>query len=70
MRDGTTPNLLFAVEEFLNSVFPEPWTGHGGPIAWPVCYPDINQLDFLSPGTSQFYRLCYISRWYPGLATP
>jgi hypothetical protein len=46
MHDGVPPRFLFAVREFLNSVFPEHWTGRGGPKAWPAPSSDLNPLDF------------------------
>uniref|UniRef100_H2ZS87 Tc1-like transposase DDE domain-containing protein n=1 Tax=Latimeria chalumnae TaxID=7897 RepID=H2ZS87_LATCH len=31
----------------LNAVFPDKWIGRHGPIAWPLCSPDLSPLDYV-----------------------
>jgi hypothetical protein len=42
---GALPHFL-AVRAFLSKVFPEQWTGRGGPTAWPARCPDLSPLYF------------------------
>jgi hypothetical protein len=36
MHADAPPHFLLTVQEFLNNVFPERWTGKSGPSAWPA----------------------------------
>jgi hypothetical protein len=45
MNDGAA-RFLLAFRQFLNKLFPEQWTGRGGPTARPAPCPDVNPLHF------------------------
>lgn len=46
------PTFL-ATCNWLNNHFPDTWIGHGGPIIWPPCSPDINPLDLFLWGSTK-----------------
>jgi hypothetical protein len=54
MYDGSIPNFLLAVRQFLNSVFLQHWIARGGPTAGL----HVQLITFLSLGTFEFYCLC------------
>ena len=44
--DGAPPHFSPAVRDHLDQWFGQKWIGHGGPIAWPACSPDLTPLDY------------------------
>ena len=45
---GAPKKFLLSFREFLNKVFPDQWTGDGGPTEWHASSPDLNDLEFYS----------------------
>lgn len=43
-QDGAPPHNVAAVQNLLNTQFPE-WIGRFGTIRWPPCSPDLTTLD-------------------------
>jgi hypothetical protein len=44
-HDRATPYFLRIVRQHLNQAFGERWKGCGGPINWPVLFPDLSTMD-------------------------
>ena len=45
-HDGAPAHFSLDVREYLNNVFPNPWSGRGGPVQWPPRSPDLTPMDF------------------------
>ncbi|GBO36763.1 hypothetical protein AVEN_112134-1 [Araneus ventricosus] len=45
-QDGAPQRYGNIVREFLDTTFPQRWTGEGAVMAWPPRSPDITPLDF------------------------
>jgi hypothetical protein len=50
MHYGALPHFFLAVQDLLNSVFPEEQVGQSGPRTWPAPSPDVNCLHFYLRG--------------------
>ena len=46
MQDGSAAHFSRIAREFLNNNYTNRWIGRRGPIASPVCSPDLNPLNF------------------------
>jgi len=44
MPYGAPPRFLFAVRQYLNTLFLEQWIAQGGTTTWPARSPDLNPL--------------------------
>ena len=49
-QDGASPHWDSHVRRFLDTTFPNRWTGRDGPTPWPPRSPDITPLDFFLCG--------------------
>ena len=49
-HDGALPHYTNRVRELLNELFPNCWSGRGGPVAWPPRSPDLTPLDYYQWG--------------------
>ena len=45
-RVGVPPHYGESVTQYLNIKFPNKWVGSGGPISWPLRYPDLSHSDY------------------------
>ena len=46
MHDGVPAHFSVVVRNYLQTVYPNRWIGHGGPQEWPPRSRDLNSLDF------------------------
>ena len=45
-HDGAPAYFALDVREYMNNVFPNRWSGKGGPVQWPPRSPDLTPMDF------------------------
>ena len=40
------PHYSLCIRLVINEIFDEKWIGRGGPVAWPLRWPDLTSLDY------------------------